>query len=71
VAEGPVGISAVTEEARPFSFTPGQCVFLDVPRKAVIAAPRADETMEQTIVHDIRDENTLWISADPEAENGT
>ncbi len=52
--------------ARPYSFSPGERVFLDVPRKAVISTLRADGTVEQSIVYYIRDGETLWISANPE-----
>ena len=59
-------MQGAVDSTHAYSFSPGQCDFLDVPRKAVIATLRADGTTEQSIVYYLRDGHTLWISANPE-----
>lgn len=68
VARGRIldGMQPAPAPAPSWSFTPGQRVFLDVPRKAVIATLRIDGAVEQSIVYYIRDGDTLWISANPQ-----
>jgi PPOX class probable F420-dependent enzyme len=49
-----------------YRFSPGQCAFLDAPRKAVIATLRSDGSAAQSVIYYMRDGDTLWISSNPD-----